>query len=456
MEKFTHMLEHVECGEEMVLRFQDKASFEYAIRAWNWVNEDETHSFIMIANHADCAKEERRAYYIIDADYDEEKNTAYLYGEEKKLRDVAHTFDVEFGHVDLPDEEVSELSRRWPWDTDYKEGGFHINIEDVYSGPIVDLDNEITGTHNLECISCGLTGGLTVRARIGFTFKIPHSITFGFDAPNLGGHVRMKLEVHSFAPLYAYYIDSLIPKNFEFKTPLGVIAAFVKPQFGVAIGGATGNFSFETGAGLKYPSDATAEITIDDPTDILDPDVTQNNWGIEAEHYGMDFKGHLESFSGSFFIQIYVGLPDIDGISLFAGLTGKLINIDVIWENNCPEEKGGNTKDSISIAFSNIVGAVLGTGPAYGVSLSMPNPFEKRSEVPDAPGKRSEGSNSLEKRLPKWPVWLPGGALTWTFAKKVWAQPSFCIDNIFTKREVPKLEKEKIPHVRRGTGFFSH
>ncbi|KAK2754745.1 hypothetical protein FQN54_006878 [Arachnomyces sp. PD_36] len=449
MEKFIPMLDHVECGERMVLAFKNKAGFEHAIRAWGWVNEEETRSFIMIANHPACGKEERQPYYILDVDYDEGKNIAYLYGEEKSLQEVAHTFDAEFGHVDLPDIEGSELSRRWPWNDD-AEGSFDIDVEDEYVGPIVDMDSDSAGNYLLECKSCGFTGGISFHGRLGFTFGIPHSVSLGFDARDLGAYAHIKLDVHGLLPVYAYYIDSIIPKEVAMKSPLGVILAFVKPQFGVTLGGATGNFSISTGASAKFPSDATSEISLDSPDDILDPDLDFGNWDIDADYDGLDFKGHVESFSGSFFLQLYAGIPDIDGISLFAGLTGKAINIDVIWQDSCAEETSGNSKDSISIAFSNVFGAVLGTGPAYGVSLSMPNPFEKRSEVPDATEQPSEESHTPEKR---WPVGLPGGALTWTFAKKIWAQPTFCIDNIFTKREKPKLATGGVPHVRRGSTY---
>lgn len=481
MEKFSSMLDHVECGEHMVLAFKNKASFEHAIRAWGWVNEDATHSFIMMANHPACGKEDRQPYYILDVDYDEEKNIAYLYGEEKRLRDVVNTFDVEFGHLDLPEDDESELSRRWPFNDDL-EGSFDIPIAGDYTGKLIDADSEGAGNYRLESQGCGFTGGLSFRGRIGFTIGIPHSLTVGFDAPDLGAYCHLYLDVHGVLPIYAYYIDDLIKlPDSAAATPLGALMKFVKPQFGLTLGGATGNFSIKTGGSIKYPSSAASELTWDDPTDLpFSPDVKFSNWFMEGDYDGFDFQGSIESFTFTFFLQMYAGIPNFDfiPIDVFAGLTGKIIQIDAIWEDKCAEESDGNSKDQITIAFANAVGAVAGVGPVYGISISPPNPFEKdkRSEVPTLPEgsvempdtleessdiadtleERSEMPNSLDKRIPGVPI--PGGALVWVFKKWTWAKLPFCINNLFSKRsESPlTLQKGGIPHVRRGTGFFNH
>lgn len=479
MEKFASMLDYVECGEEMVLAFKNKPSFEHAIQVWNWVNEDETHSFIMMANHPACGKEDRQPYYIYDVDYDEEKNIAYLYGEEKRLRDIVNTFDVEFGNLDLPEDDQSELSRRWPFNDDL-EGSFDISLESDYTGTLLEADSDGAGNYRLASEGCGFTGGLSFHGRIGFTIGIPHSLTIGFDAPDFGAYCHISLDVHGVLPIYAYYIDSLIDvPDAAAVTPLGALMKFVKPQYGLTLGGATGNFSIKTGGSAKYPSTATSSLTWDDPTDFLAPDGKFGDWDIDGEYDGLDFQGSIDAFTASFFLQMYAGIPNFDfiPIDVFAGLTGKIIQIDAKWENKCEEETDGeNTKDQITLAFSNAVGAVAGVGPAYGISISAPNPFEKRSEVPTLPEGsvemsdaleeessdiantlegRSGTTKSLDKRLPGLPV--PGGAVIWTFKRWTWAKIPFCVDNIFSKRsQTPRLETGGVPRVRRGTGFFDN
>lgn len=51
MERFEGLTKSVTCEEKMSLEFVDKKSFEYAIEAWGWVNEDADGSFVLIANH---------------------------------------------------------------------------------------------------------------------------------------------------------------------------------------------------------------------------------------------------------------------------------------------------------------------------------------------------------------------------------------------------------------------
>lgn len=63
MENFEGSTKRVQCGEKMTLEFVSKAAFESAVAAWGWVNEDETHEFIMIASHEGCSPADQRTPY---------------------------------------------------------------------------------------------------------------------------------------------------------------------------------------------------------------------------------------------------------------------------------------------------------------------------------------------------------------------------------------------------------
>lgn len=63
MESFESSTKNVECGEKMKLEFISKEAFDSAVAAWGWVNEDETHEFIMIANHENCSPADQRTPY---------------------------------------------------------------------------------------------------------------------------------------------------------------------------------------------------------------------------------------------------------------------------------------------------------------------------------------------------------------------------------------------------------
>ncbi|EQL29942.1 hypothetical protein, variant [Blastomyces dermatitidis ATCC 26199] len=136
-----------------MLTFTSKANFEYAIRAWKWVNEGETHKFIMIADDPSCGRlGERVPYLIHNADYDENNFIAYLYGEEKKWEEVAHTFDLEYGSAELPDSSQSLHKRLGIFEED----------------PIRSM--------RLDCFDCGTSGRFRAQMKIEVKWLKPQEV----------------------------------------------------------------------------------------------------------------------------------------------------------------------------------------------------------------------------------------------------------------------------------------
>lgn len=63
MERFEGLTKSVTCGEKMTLEFVDKQSFDYAIEAWGWVNDEMDGSFVLVANHEGCGESATRVPY---------------------------------------------------------------------------------------------------------------------------------------------------------------------------------------------------------------------------------------------------------------------------------------------------------------------------------------------------------------------------------------------------------
>lgn len=410
MEKFLPMLDHVECGESMVLAFKNKASFQHAIRAWNWVNEDETHSFIMMANHPACGGEDRHPYYILDADYDEENNIAYLYGEEKSMEEIAHTFDMDFGSASIPKSVQSKLKPRADWSK-----GFDIDTEWDYSGPVVDHEGEDWPSFSIECVSCGTTGQLAAEGRIVWTGFAPDEVKISFAAQGFGGYSDLKINMHGTLPVSAYFVTNIVETPaWGFNVPIvnihiGLTAAL---QFGVAFGTFTGNVTLETGAGFNLPESAVSELTISG-----DPDYTAGDWTPEGYHKGMTATGSLDSFTGSAFLQVFAGATfEVFKWEMGAGLTFKPINFDVTVEktDSC---RGLSVTEKLGSVFGAFVGEFTNE---FGVSVP-------------GPSKRA------------------GLAMTWTFWKGIWKEITSCSGGSTEKRsDAPSLELERVPHVRRA------
>lgn len=63
MERFEPMTKRVRCGEKMMLEFVSRDALEYAVKAWNWVNDEKESSFVMVANHEGCGVRRERVPY---------------------------------------------------------------------------------------------------------------------------------------------------------------------------------------------------------------------------------------------------------------------------------------------------------------------------------------------------------------------------------------------------------
>ncbi|KAK2767630.1 hypothetical protein FQN54_003788 [Arachnomyces sp. PD_36] len=409
MEKFLPMLDYVECGEKMTLAFKNKASFDHAIRAWGWVNEDETHSFIMMANHPSCGAEERQPYYILDADYDEEKNIAYLYGEERTMEEVAHTFDMDFGTAAIPGMEDSNLDSRVTF-----EKGFDIDMDWDFAGPVVSHDGETWPSFSIECISCGTTGQFAASGRVVWSGWSPDEVTISFAPAGLGGHADLKLNLHGTLPVSAYYVTNLVETpawgiNIPVVGHLGLTASL---QMGWAIGTFTGNVTVETGAGFSLPETASAELTVSG-----DPDYTAGDWTPEGYNKGITVTGGVDGLTATLFTQVFAGVTfKVFKWEMGAGLTFKPLNFDMTLAGGC--DNGGL---DVTSKLGSVFGAFVG-----------------------------EFSNEFGFSIPG-PTKRAGLAMTWAFWKGIWWEENSCSGANEKRADAPSLEWDRVPHVRKAS-----
>lgn len=66
MERFEGLTAAVDCkGDDgaMSLTFKSKAAYDYALQAWQYINEDDDQQFLLIANHDGCGPDDERQPY---------------------------------------------------------------------------------------------------------------------------------------------------------------------------------------------------------------------------------------------------------------------------------------------------------------------------------------------------------------------------------------------------------
>jgi hypothetical protein len=267
MERFVHLLTSVKCGENTVLTFKDKASFEYAIKAWNWVNEDETHSFILIADYAGCGPDDVRVpFYIQNADYDEEKFIAYLYGKEIPWKQAAHTFDLDYGTATLV-QTPSRLSRRIGPDVTYNKD-VSIDIAHNLNGNIYTYGSKASGfLVKLDCTDCGLAGKLTLGGRIKVDATSVSELSVSLTPQDVSASITLKLHAEGKSSRSINYEPTLaeigIP-GASFKIPGGVaeVGIFVEANFGFELGSWEGDATMTYGVTAAISNAARFKIDL--------------------------------------------------------------------------------------------------------------------------------------------------------------------------------------------------
>jgi hypothetical protein len=267
MERFAHLLAGVKCGESTILTFKDKASFEYAIKAWNWVNEDETHSFILIADYAGCGPDDVRVpFYINNADYNEEKFTAYLYGEEIPWKQAAHTFDLDYGTATLV-QTPGQISRRWGPDVTYSKD-VSIDISHNLNSNIYSHGSKSSGfLVRLDCTDCGLKGKLTLGGRIKVDATSVSELSVSLTPQDVSASITLALHAEGKNGASINYEPTLaeigIP-GASFKIPGGIaeVGVFVEANFGFELGSWEGDATMTYGVTAAISNDARFKIDL--------------------------------------------------------------------------------------------------------------------------------------------------------------------------------------------------
>jgi hypothetical protein len=191
VERFRPMLKSLQCGPKMVLAFTSRENFEYAIRAWDWVNEDETRTFIMIADDPGCGPDHQRVPYLIyNADYDEENYTAYLYGAEKEWEEVAGAFDLELGKLSMPDPNAALDKRLTPHPSFTKT--VDLGVGKQFNGNWFNVDTKYGGMR-LDCTNCGTAGKFEATVRIESRWGKPSNAKFSVKPIGVRADLGLRL-----------------------------------------------------------------------------------------------------------------------------------------------------------------------------------------------------------------------------------------------------------------------
>jgi outer membrane receptor protein involved in Fe transport len=285
MERFARMLKSVECGDNMVLAFNTEAAFQYAIHAWDWVNEQTNHSFLMISNHPSCGPDsQRQPYYVYGVHYDEPNFTAYLHAIKRTWTEVAHTFDLNVGQAPPP----SELRPRQPQSNDNSvtwnlAGNFQHDLFTVNASGI-DV--------GVSCQSCGVTGAVIVGWYITYENFIPQDIVFTVQPKKFLASVVLGLS------LSGETVGPSFSKEVKLSVPIAGLQildiANLGPEFDLTFGFSASAVSgtLEMSYGLTAALSDDAILTMD----LLNPGNSNfSGWAPQVNQVPLDVSGEISA-----------------------------------------------------------------------------------------------------------------------------------------------------------------
>ncbi|KAL8940410.1 MAG: hypothetical protein Q9216_002836, partial [Gyalolechia sp. 2 TL-2023] len=271
MERFEGLTAAVDCkGDDgaMSLTFKSKAAYDYALRTWEYINEDDYQQFLLIANHDGCGPaDERQPYRVSNVIESSQKLTIGMKTTVATWAEVAGTYDLDFGRVGL-NQAQQRLKPRGFWgdigdigkavlegaqgNADFDPSvTFDVNVgqpgkkEPIYADP--------KGRFSIDCVDCFITGSWQVEGHIVVSgFKL-QDLTLSAAPSNF----RAKLG------LEATVTASKAPESIQDSVEL--FAAGI-PGAGIAVKGIFklgATVSYEVGTSATFAGTATAAFGLE-------------------------------------------------------------------------------------------------------------------------------------------------------------------------------------------------
>ncbi|RVD83922.1 uncharacterized protein DFL_005694 [Arthrobotrys flagrans] len=224
MEKFDGLLKEVYCGTQSItLDFQHKDAMDYAIKTWDWVNQDSEDYFFLIANHPGCGEEaQRNPYKVTKVKYDQEKFQTVLNTEAIEWNTLASDFDISLGSANLS----KRVSKRGLKSADITKRGFFDIFTNFDFGKSVYWDLTVGdkttrktimsepfhsyGKIDINCVGCRLSGGLQVTGYIKVVKFAVSELYIGAKPKNLQGTVALEAILRAAIPPGLLRVDATL------------------------------------------------------------------------------------------------------------------------------------------------------------------------------------------------------------------------------------------------------
>ncbi|KAB8255072.1 hypothetical protein BDV32DRAFT_154600 [Aspergillus pseudonomiae] len=173
MERFENLLESVHCTNTSVaMTFKEEQAFAYTEHAWQWINEMDDHSLVVVLGKGSCKWNANRFPFVVSSvTYDETTKTTKLQGQSSKWDEIAHTYELNIGkHT------TSSAARR---DIDRSTSVDFNHVIPVKSGRLPDESIDVIW----DCADCSTQGAFELNFHVKTVAGIPKTGSFSLS-PN--------------------------------------------------------------------------------------------------------------------------------------------------------------------------------------------------------------------------------------------------------------------------------
>ncbi|KAH8434567.1 uncharacterized protein LDX57_012210 [Aspergillus melleus] len=268
IEKFRNKLHSVNCTQTTLsVDYTDPNSFARSQKAWNWINEEDDRTLIVIAGREHCGwNKNRMPFEVSKIFFDENTQTAKLTGKASTWETVLQNYELTVGNWNTGSTGGNE---KRDYDKDFSID-FNHDIDFSKEIPIPNTDMHVT----LGCDECKSRGSFDFGFHIETKFGFPKSASVNMKPSGVGLDIRPSIGIGG-------NFTEEMGDEFDVATiPIGGISIKgileIGPQIvfsvGYSFGEVAGEATISAGVSLDIDDSATLDI------DISGADVTSDGW----------------------------------------------------------------------------------------------------------------------------------------------------------------------------------
>lgn len=293
MEKFYPLVKSTECTKHsLTMDFEDQKAYEYGAKTWRWVNDEEHHTFLLVAGKGHCRWNEDRLPFIVkNVLFDDRTNRITAIGEASDWVTATHSAELILGG-----RPGSKHSKRF---LDDETWAFPVAADLPLNHKEFNI-GEAKLTY--DCSGCGTHGEMDFTFHFVKSWDIPHDVQLiihpnGVNAvfePTISLEANLTGQIDETLPLGSVPIGGLSIAG-------GIVDLGPQIVFDLVYGmGPLKGTASITGGGTASLSDSAA-LTLD----LLNPDVSAGGWTPQFEAKPITLNAAL---SGSVMIGLQVGI----------------------------------------------------------------------------------------------------------------------------------------------------